>query len=775
MGRKKSSTDWQQNDPGFAAEQRKHAHPAPSRQFIIQSLNDGGPMRFEALADHIGIDRETEGEGLRHRLDAMVRDGQLLRNRRGAYGPAKRMNLIPGRVSGHRDGFGFLIPDDASGDLFLPPREMESLMSGDHVLVRPVPGRGGKREAVLVEVLERAHTSLTGRFVTEYGVHRVIAANPNIVKDVLIPPQDVNGARDGQMVVAEIVSPPARRALAVGRVSEVLGDHLAPGMEIETAIRAFGLPHAWPEAVEREVADIPSSVPASQKQGREDIRDLPLVTIDGSDARDFDDAVYCERDGKGWRLLVAIADVSSYVTPDSALDREAALRGNSVYFPDHVLPMLPEVLSNGLCSLNPKVDRLCMVCDMKVNSTGTVTGSRFYDAVMRSHARLIYDDVAAALGGSDADAPKALRPRMPQLRELHSVYQALMKQRSRRGAIELDSQETRIVFGKDRKIERLVPVVRNEAHRIIEECMIAANVQAARFVQKAKLPNLYRVHERPPAEKITAMREFLAVHGISLPGGDAPEPGDLARAAEEARRKDVGPGVQMAVLRTMMQARYSAEPDGHFGLALEHYAHFTSPIRRYPDLLLHRAIRHAIKRQPRADFEYSEERVQAVGDHCSMTERRADEATRDVVSWLKCEYMKEHEGECFDGVITGVAGFGVFVTLQDYHVEGMVHVSALLNDYYEYDEMHQRLVGARNGRRFGIGDRLRVRITRVSLDQRRIDMEPATDGEADGDGVQQAFRADVKKSGRKRGKASGGRKPGGTDRAPKRKKKRSGR
>ena len=750
MGRKQTSTDWRKLDPDYKAEKNKHRVPVPSRRFILDVLDEGGPMRFEALCEQIGIDREELGEGLRARLEAMVRDGQLLRNRRGAYGPAKRMNLIAGRVSAHRDGFGFLVPDDASGDLFLPPREMEALMAGDHVLVRPKPGRGGKREAVVVEVLERANQTITGRFVTEYGVHSVIPANPNIVKDVLIPPQDTLGARDGQMVVVELVSPPARRTMAVGRVVEVLGEHLAPGMEIETAIRAFGLPHVWPEDVEAAVQQLPARVTPTQKRGRRDLRDLPLVTIDGADARDFDDAVYAEPNGDGWTLYVAIADVSSYVEPDSALDREAALRGNSVYFPDHVLPMLPEELSNGLCSLNPKVERLCMVCEMQVDADGEVRGARFYDAVMRSRARLIYEEVAQALAGRDSEAPRAIRPLMPQLRNLHALYEALLAQRRRRGAIDLDSQETRIVFGENRKIEQVVPVQRNVAHRMIEECMIAANVQAAKFVQRSKLPALYRVHERPSPEKIAVLRQYLAARGITLGGGDEPSPGDLARAAEQARQQGGGLATQMAILRTMMQARYSTEPEGHFGLALEHYAHFTSPIRRYPDLLLHRAIRHAIERRKPASYRYSTEEIAAAGDHCSMTERRADEATRDVISWLKCEFMKDRVGEEFDGVITGVAGFGVFVTLDELYIEGMVHVSALMNDYYEYDEVHQRLVGTRNGRSFAFGDPIRVRVARVSLDQRKIDLEPVSAGDAATDTVQPAFRGNRDNGGRSR-------------------------
>lgn len=717
--------DWRRQDPDYAAERRKYADPVPSRSYILQVLDEDGPLSFEELVERFGLTEPAQRDALQVRLQAMLRDGQVLRNRRGAFGRASRMNLIAGRVSAHRDGFGFVIPDDGGPDLFLPPRQMESLMSGDRVLVRPVPGRGGKLEAEVVEVLERANRTVAGRLVGEYGVHRVIPANPNLVHEILIPPQDLGGARDGQMVVAEIVTPPGRRTLPVGRIIEVLGDHLAPGMEIETAIRAFGLPHEWPDAVVRETEAIPSRVRPRDKQGREDLRKLPLVTIDGADARDFDDAVYAEPVDDGWRLIVAIADVSHYVKPGSALDHEACARGNSVYFPDHVLPMLPEKLSNGLCSLNPRVDRLCMACEMRVGRDGVVRKARFFEGVMRSHARLIYDEVAAALEGEPDAVPRRLRPLMPHLRDLHAVYEALLAQRKRRGAIELDSVETRIEFGPGRKIERIVPVQRNVAHRMIEECMIAANVEAAKFVLRHRVPALYRVHEQPDPEKIAVLRELLAARGVTLGGGEQPQPRHIARAVELACRRGACQAVQMAVLRAMMQARYSPEPLGHYGLALEHYAHFTSPIRRYPDLLLHRAIRHILRRKPADAFPYDTERMQALGDHCSMTERRADEAVRDVVNWLKCEFMEEHVGEVFDGEVTGVASFGLFVTLDGLYVDGLVHVSTLLRDYYEYDAVHQRLVGTRNGRVFSLGDRIRVRVVRVSLDERKIDLEPA--------------------------------------------------
>lgn len=764
--RKSRANDWRSRDPEHESEQARYENPLPSRALIAEVLEKDGPLSLETLIEHLHLKDEDSHEGFRRRLEAMVRDGELLKNRRGAYGQATAMNLVAGRVIGHRDGFGFLSPDEEGTDIFLPPREMDALMSGDRVLVRPSrEGRDGKREGVVVEVLERANKTIAGRLIDEHGVHLVVPANPKIVKDILIPPGDLGGAKPGQMVVAEIVSPPARRTLAVGRITEVIGDHLGPGTEIETAVRAFGLPHEWPKEVLNQVKSIPDHVGAKQMQGRVDLRDLPLLTIDGEDARDFDDAVYCEPAGKGFRVLVAIADVAAYVTPGSALDREAELRGTSVYFPEQVIPMLPEALSNGLCSLNPDVDRLCMVCDMQLDANGEVKRSKFYEGVMKSHARLTYTQVADALEQPRQATQGKLGQVLPQLQNLQRAFTALFKAREQRGAIDFDSTETRIEFGEDRKIARIVPVQRNQAHRLIEECMIAANVQAALWVLKRKLPTLYRVHEVPAADKITALREYLSAQGILLGGGAEPQAADFAKVAQLARGRDDAPVIQMAILRTLMQARYTPEPEGHFGLALEHYAHFTSPIRRYPDLLLHRALKHLIHKRPAKEFAYDEDRMAALGEHCSVTERRAEEATRDVVNWLKCEYMSEHVGEEFDGVITGVAGFGVFVELSGFYVEGMVHVSALYNDYYEFDPRHQRLVGRRNGRTFKVGDTLKVKLTRVSLDDRKIDLELGGAANVKDGLSQQRPDSSPKRSASDRrstaGKPAGAGKPGG--------------
>lgn len=723
--------NWQAHDPEFASQSERYAEPIPSRRLILETLTaHDGPMTLDDLIGGFGLSRLGEQEGLAKRLQAMVRDGEVVQNRRGAYGPVTQMHLIAGVVQAHRDGFGFLIPEAGGDDVFLPPRQMRELMNGDRVLVRVV-GRDFKNrpEGVVAEVIERVTRSIVGRLHVDQGVSYVIPDNPRVQHDLLIPPEHLHGARHGQIVVAEIITPPGRRTLPVGRIQEALGDYMAPGMEIEAAIRAHGLPRSWPEAVEAQLAKIPDTVPATDIGDRVDLRKLPLMTIDGADARDFDDAVYCRphRSGAfsrgGWTLWVAIADVSAYVGPDTALDKEAFHRGTSVYFPQQVIPMLPEKLSNGLCSLNPDVDRLCMVCEMRVLPDGTIAKSRFYEAVMRSQARLIYDDVAEMLEQPHGEKGQANATLVPHLQALDALFEALLSARSQRGAIDFDSTETRIVFSDERKIERIVPVRRNRAHRLIEECMIAANVQAASFVAKHKLPCLYRIHESPDPVKLQNLREFLAFKGLSLAGADKPTAKDYSSTIARLADRPDAALVQTVMLRSMMQARYSPDNIGHFGLALTHYAHFTSPIRRYPDLLLHRAIKHALARGKARNFLYDAERMLALGTHCSLAERRADEATREVVTWLKCEYMRDRIGEVFDGVVSGVAPFGLFVELEGLYVDGLVHVSTLRNDYYEHEATAQRLVGSRSHTVYTLGDRVRVKVVRVNLDERKIDLE----------------------------------------------------
>ncbi len=714
------------HDPFRAREAKRYDHPIPSRELILEVLAEHGkPLRPEALAAELGLEDDVERDALGHRLRAMERDGQVVRNRKGAYLPVSGGELVTGHVIAHPDGFGFLQPDEGGEDIFLSPREMRTVMHGDRVVARVVGiDRRGRKEGSVVEVLERRNQEVVGRFHVEGGIGFVIPDNKRLTQDVLIPPEHRDGARQGQIVVAAILAHPTPRTPPIGKVVEVLGDHMQPGMEIDVAIRAHGLPHEWPEAVREEAARIPETVPAAAKKGRVDLRKLPLVTIDGEDARDFDDAVYCEPLGEeqGWKLIVAIADVSAYVAVDSALDQEARSRGTSVYFPERVVPMLPEVLSNGLCSLNPKVDRLCMVCEMQVDPRGRVEAYRFHEGVMRSAARLTYTEAAAMIVEGDKALRKRYRKLVPHLEHLFDLYRALRRQRERRGAIDFETVETKIEFGPERKIERIVPVARNDAHKLIEECMIAANVCAAKFLRYHRMPTLYRVHDRPDAERIEDLRTFLAEFGLKLEGGDAPKPRHFAKLLKQIEGRPEAHLIQTVMLRTLPQAIYSPERRSHFGLALEIYAHFTSPIRRYPDLLVHRGIRHRLRGGKPSEFHYTPSEMQVLGEHCSMTERRAEEATRDAVLWLKCEYMMDKVGEVFDGIVSGVTSFGLFVELDDVHVDGLVHVTTLPEDYYHFDPIGHRLEGQRSGRVFRLGDPVRVQVARVDLDERKIDL-----------------------------------------------------
>lgn len=744
--------DWRSLDPEAAREAEKYENPIPSRELILHHLAErGSPASREELIDEFGLASEEQIEALRRRLRAMERDAQLIYTRRGTYAPVDKLDLIAGRVAGHRDGFGFLVPDDGSDDLFLSPAQMRLAFDGDRVLAR-VAGfdRRGRREGAIVEVVSRSHETIVGRYFEESGIGFVVPDNPKIQQEVLVTAGRNGAAKVGQFVEIRITHWPTPRFQPQGDIIEVLGNYMAPGMEIDVALRTYDIPHVWPDAVLKEAKRLKPEVEEKDKQNRVDLRHLPFVTIDGEDARDFDDAVYCEaRPGKlrlfsgGWKLYVAIADVSSYVKVGSALDAEAQVRGNSVYFPERVIPMLPEQLSNGLCSLNPQVDRLAMVCEMTISKTGEMTDYLFYEAVIHSHARLTYNKVSTLLEHSKTTEAKRLRSEyaevVPHVKQLHALYKVLLDARHARGAIDFETQETRIVFGAERKIAEIRPTQRNDAHRLIEECMLAANVATAEFLSKHEIPALYRVHDGPPPERLEKLRSFLGELGLTLhKGKEGPSPKDYQALLEAIKDRPDYHVIQTVMLRSLSQAVYSIDNHGHFGLNYEAYTHFTSPIRRYPDLLVHRAIRSVIHSKrttshvqragapaiPKARiYPYDEGALDQIGEQCSMNERRADEATRDVVNWLKCEYMKDRVGETFPGVITAATGFGLFVELTDIFVEGLVHVTALPADYYHFDPVHHRLSGERSGRTFRLGDSVDVKVMRVNLDERKIDFE----------------------------------------------------
>ncbi|MCL7422685.1 MAG: ribonuclease R [Methylobacter sp.] len=712
-------------DPYAQREAEKYENPIPSRELILQLIEQTGrPMRRKEIAKAFSLVEDDQLEALRRRLRAMERDGQLIFNRAQQYCLVNSRDLIAGRVIGHADGFGFIKPDDGSDDLFLSPREMDQLMHNDRAVVR-VSGvdKKGRREGAVVEVLERNTHQVVGRLYKERGFTYVVPDNKNISQTILIEKGNAGKAKMGQIVVAEILEQPTKLRQPIGKVIEVLGDHMAPGMEIEMAIRSYELPDTWPDNLLEEIKFLKDEVPESAKQNRVDLRSIPLVTIDGEDARDFDDAVYCQKTPTGWKLLVAIADVSHYVQIHSALDAEAQNRSTSVYFPEKVIPMLPEILSNGLCSLNPDVDRLCMVCELYINQQGKVIRSRFFEGVMRSHARLTYTKVANMLVEGDKALAKQYQALMPHLQNLYALYKVLRISREQRGAMDFDTQETRIVFGPDRKIEKIVPVVRNDAHKLIEEFMITANMAAARFLNRNKMPKLLRIHDGPSPDKLLSLRSFLGELGLSLGGGAKPTPLDYMHLLDSVKDRPDAHLIQTVLLRSMSQAVYSPELKGHFGLALEAYAHFTSPIRRYPDLLVHRAIRHCLQGKTAQNFHYGIPDMVTLGEHCSANERRADDATRDVVNWLKCEYMMDKVGEEFPGIISSVTSFGLFIELTEIYVEGLVHISNLAQDYFHFDPTSHQLLGEKTGIRYRLGDSVTVKVVRVDLDEKKIDFE----------------------------------------------------
>jgi len=707
-----------ERDPFLEREREQYEHPLPSREYVLQILAERGvPLEQEELVSLLQIMPEEE-ELFSRRLRAMERDGQIMRNRKGAICVVDKLDLIKGKVQGHPDGFGFLIPEDGSPDLVLSAKEMHKVLHGDTVMARVVgEDRRGRREAKIVEVLEHANTRIVGRLYEEHGIQFVVAENRRINQDILVAPGADGGARTGQVVVLEILQQPSKHAQPIGRIVQVLGNYADPGMEIEIALRKHDLPYEFPQDAERQARAFAQEVRPQDYAGRESVQHLPLVTIDGETARDFDDAVYCEPNGKGYRLVVAIADVSAYVKPGDALDQEALKRGNSVYFPRRVIPMLPEELSNGLCSLNPNVERLCMVCDMQVSAEGEIGDYRFYPSVMHSHARLTYTQVADMLENPNGEFAQRYAAVLPHIRNLHQLFKVLLQAREKRGAIDFETVETQMIFNDQGKIEKIVPVVRNDAHKLIEECMLAANVCAASFLEKHKHPVLYRIHEGPTPEKLEALREFLKEFGLQLGGGDDPDASDYSKLLKQIKGRPDAGLLQTVMLRSLRQAMYAPENVGHFGLGYEAYAHFTSPIRRYPDLLVHRAIKAVLEgKQYKPQQKWAE-----LGLHCSMTERRADDATRDVEAWLKCFYMRDHLGSVFDGTISSVTGFGLFVSLDDLYVEGLVHVSELGADYFHFDAAKHMMLGERTGKRYRLGDRVKVKVVRVDMESTKID------------------------------------------------------
>ncbi len=724
-------------DPNYAREKEKYSTPIASREFILDVLQKANqPLSFNELIKACSIHDDELIVALKRRLRAMEKDGQVLFNKFKKYAIPDQSDFVKGKVIGHRDGFGFLQPDGTSGrnDWYISHSQMRDLLPGDYVMAQPIGEFKGKTEARVMKVIEPREADIIGRYFVEMGQAVVIPDDSRIKHEIIIDKSQHNGARHGQMVIVELIERPSKRSAPIGKVTQVLGEHMAPGMEIDIALRTHEVPFEWSKAVENFAKKLPKEVQEKDKEGRRDLRDMPLVTIDGEDSRDFDDAVYCEPNpAGGWTLYVAIADVSHYVKHNSALDKEAIERGNSVYFPSKVIPMLPEALSNGLCSLNPQTDRLCMVAEMAVSAEGRLEDFTFYEAVMHSHARLTYSKVAAMLDG-DTEMQERYAQVWPHLQDLYALYKQLKSIRSERGAFEFETIEPKFIFNANKKIDHVEVVERNDAHKLIEECMIMANVAAAQFIEKHKGHALYRVHDKPDPSKLSSFRSFLSELGGELTFSDEPTPKELSSQINSYLSRPDGELIQTMMIRSMRQAVYQPDNIGHFGLALEGYAHFTSPIRRYPDLIVHRAIKAIIKKQGQQTsgaYAYSEDELEELGEQCSMTERRADDATRDVESWLKCEFMQDHIGNEYEGVIASVTSFGLFVRLIDLHIEGLVHITALGRDYFNHSPERNALIGENTRKVYRLGDKLMVKVQSVNLDEKQIDFSLVDEPQGD--------------------------------------------
>jgi ribonuclease R len=740
----KKKSDLRLQDPYLQRELQRYSNPLPSREWIIAVLEKIGiPVRMAELAQKLNITKE-ETVFFERRLNAMARDGQILINRRGAVCVANKLALVKCRVEVHKDDFGFAVPlNPADGsDFVLYTRQMRGLMNGDIVTVRPAgTDRRGRREGQVLDVIERANQDVVGRLAIEHGVAMLVPEDKRLGASIVLQPDSLGKAKTGQVLVARIESYPNATQAAVARVTEILGDYADSGMEIEIAVRKHHLPYQFSRECLAQAAKIPDHVTAAERKNRVDLRELPLITIDGETARDFDDAVYAEKIGRNYRLVVAIADVSHYVHPDDVIDHDALERATSVYFPRRVIPMLPENLSNGICSLNPNVERLCLVCDMVITYAGNIKSYEFYPAIMRSHARLTYTQAWDWISNDQFDDPMKTH-----VLSLYRLYQILLKKRLQRGAVEFESIETQMIFNQQGKIERIVPVERNEAHRLIEECMLAANVCAAEFLKQHKHPALYRNHAGPTSERLSTLREQLALLSLQLNGGNNPTPKDYADLSENIKERSDRSVISVMLLRSMQQAVYEPQNIGHFGLAYSAYTHFTSPIRRYPDLTVHRAIKAILQHR-----QYQPKSWTELGVHCSLAERKADNASRDVENWLKTYYMQDKIGEVFSGTISGMANFGLFVTLDNVYIDGMIHISDLGEDYFNFHPELMAIVGERSGIRFKLGDKVMVKVARADLDTSRIDLvliSSSSGKRSQGNNtqkVQKQFKAAVKK------------------------------
>lgn len=679
------------------------------------------PRKFQEIAIALKITDPLAQNALLECIKHMQQSGQIIINRRDGYVLVDKTELYQGKVIGHADGYGFLNVEDSEEDLYLSAKQMRSLLHGDYI-VACLAGidKRGRKQGALVEILQRANQRIIGRYSVESGVAIVSPNNRQIHQSILLSKSELDSdITSGQYVAVEIIRQPDKHTQPVGKIIEILGQHASADIAVEISMRSHGIVDAWPHEVDKEVLMLQDCITEKEIGNREDIRHLPLITIDGQNAKDFDDAVYCRPHGQGWLLLVAIADVSHYVHVGTTLDKEAFNRGNSVYFPRFVVPMLPEILSNGLCSLQPKTDRLCMVCELHIDQSGVVIESRFFEGIMHSASRMTYDKVASILFDRDATLTKRYAYIVPELEKLYKLSQLLNKHRKEIGAVDFRYIEPHFDFDAQDHVINIHGIERNDAHRLIEEFMLVANIAAAELLLSNQIPVPYRVHDKPKQEKLNALNVFLGEMGLQL-GAKKPVIKDYANLIERVKDRENYHLIATLLLRSMQLAVYSDKNIGHFGLGFSVYTHFTSPIRRYADLVVHRAVRHLIRKKPPSGFYYTSEEIPNIATHCSKTDRRAEEASREVIQWYKCDFMQNKIGEHYDGTISGVTAFGIFVEL-DIHVEGLIHVTTLQKDYYHFDANSHCLRGERTGKIFLLGNRVRVEIMRVDMEGKKID------------------------------------------------------
>ncbi|MXP56382.1 ribonuclease R [Pantoea sp. Mhis] len=716
-------------------EKERYKDLIPSRKYILTLLKKHAtPINRYEIAQKINITTKKQQEALRRRLRAMDRDGQLVFTHHHCYTLPGPLKLLRGKVIGHRDGYGFLRVEGEKDDLYLSSEQMRLCLHGDIVLAKPSSiNRKGRREARIIRILQPRNNRIVGKYFINNQINFVVPSDTRLNFDILIPQQETYIKDMGLIVVVEIIQRATRHTKAIGKIIEVLGKNMSTSLAIDMAIRTHEIPYIWPKIIEKEINKLNLEISENVKKNRIDLRHLPLITIDGEDSCDFDDAVYCEKKNNGgWRLWVAIADVSYYVQPGSALDNEAYQRGTSIYFPSRVVPMLPEILSNGLCSLQLKVDRLCIVCEMNVSENGNLISYKHYEAVMHSYGRLTYNNVWDILQGN-LELCKKYAFLVKHLKELYCLYKKLKTARENRGGISLETQEAKFIFNSELRIKCIEPIVRNDAHKLIEECMILANIASARFIEKNKEPSLFRDHDRPSDDNINDFRIVLKELGLKLSGGKKPQSIDYSDLLKQISNRPDAEMLQTMLIRSMKQAVYDPENRGHFGLALSSYAHFTSPIRRYSDLLLHRTIKYLLSRKKisvklkdnlipfKGGCHYTMKQMLQFGQHCSMTERRADEAVRDVIDWMKCDFMQNQVGNVFSGIISSVTNFGFFVRINHLFIDGLVHISTLDNDSYHFDSITQRLIAEYSGFSYRLGEEVEVQVVAVNIEERKID------------------------------------------------------